>query len=148
MIAVPLGVLQAAPGEAGTIEFDPELRAKRQPLQRLAMGQVVRVTLRLSEAFWESEWFAKDARTKELDTLSFLQTGDTDFPVWWTAYPVRAPVLVAWHGGPGAAELAQLAPEEIEDSAIGALARQFGLSPRRARCAAIRASSARRDGPN
>jgi monoamine oxidase len=133
IVAVPLGVLQAPPGEAGAIEFDPELRAKRQPLSRLAMGHVVRIMLRLSERFWASDWFAKQVGTKALDTLSFLFTGDEDFPIWWTSYPVRAPTIVGWHGGPGATRLAQLAPEEIEERAIGALARQCGLSTRRMR---------------
>ena len=133
IVAVPLGVLQAPPGDAGAIEFDPELRTKRQPLSRLAMGQVVRIMLRLSERFWASEWFAKQVGSEELDTLSFLFTGDEDFPIWWTSYPVRAPTIVGWHGGPGAARLAQLAPEEIEERAITALARQCGLSTRRMR---------------
>jgi monoamine oxidase len=133
VIAVPLGVLKAAPGESGSIEFDPELRAKRAALDHLAMGSVVRITLRLSERFWASEWFAKQAKTEELDTLSFLHTGDDQFPIWWTAYPVRAPMLVGWHGGPGANALSQLASEQIEDAAIGSLARQFALPPRKVR---------------
>jgi monoamine oxidase len=133
IVAIPLGVLQAGPGETGAIEFDPELRSKRPPLARLAMGHVVRIVLRLTERFWASQWFAKQARTEELDTLSFLLTSDEDFPIWWTPYPVRAPSIVGWHGGPGAGHLAQLAPEQLEECAIAALARQFGLSTRRMR---------------
>jgi monoamine oxidase len=133
IVTVPLGVLKAPPGEAGAIEFDPELRAKRSVLDQLAMGSVVRVILRFSEPFWSSEWFAKHAKTEELDTLSFLQTNDEDFPTWWSAYPVRAPVLVGWCGGLRAGVLSQLAQEEIEDRAVNSLARQLGLSPRRIR---------------
>src|SRR6185437_2664610 len=133
VIAVPLGVLQAAVGDSGTIEFDPELRAKRPVLTQLAMGSVVRITLRLSERVWAAEWFAKQIHNEALDTLSFLHTPDEQFPVWWTAYPLRVPVMVGWHGGPGARELSQLAPEQIEDAAIAALARQLGVAPRRMR---------------
>ncbi len=133
VIALPLGVLQAPPGEEGAIEFTPELRAKREPLAHLAMGIVVRVVLRLSERFWVSDWFAKQAKNDQLDALSFLQTHDEHFPVWWTAYPVRAPVIVAWSGGPRAIALSQLASDEVKDTAIASLARQFGLSTRRAR---------------
>jgi len=133
IIAIPLGVLKAPVGEAGAIEFDPDLRSKRQALDHLAMGSVVRVVLRFTEPFWSSEWFAKHAKTEELDTLSFFHTNDEHFPVWWSTYPVRAPMLVGWHGGPGATELSQLAQEEIEDRAIGSLARQFGLPPRKMR---------------
>jgi monoamine oxidase len=133
IIAVPLGVLKAAPGETGTIEFDPELRAKRESLDHLAMGSVVRVVLRLSERFWASDWFAKQSGRPDLDTLSFLHTNDEQFPIWWTAYPVRAPIIIGWHGGPTATTLAQLASEEIESAAIDALGRQLGVQPRRLR---------------
>ena len=133
IVTVPVGVLNAPVGEPGAIQFDPELRVKRPALERIAMGSVVRIVLRFNESFWTSDWFAKHTKTKELDTLSFLYTSDTYFPVWWSAYPVRAPVLVGWHGGPGAAELSRLAQEEIEDRAIGSLGRQFGLAPRKIR---------------
>lgn len=133
IVTVPLGVLQAAAGEAGAIEFDPDLRQKRDALGRLAMGAVVRVVLRLSERFWASDWYAKQIGTRELDTLSFLHTSDDQFPTWWTAYPVRAPVLVGWRGGPAAVELSRLASEQLEDAAIGSLARQFQLPQRRVR---------------
>ena len=133
IVAVPLGVLQAPVGDVGVIEFDPALRPKRDTLRGLAMGAVVRIALRLSEPFWQSEWYAKQIGTEELDTLSFLHTNDEQFPVWWTAYPVGAPVLVAWRGGPAAVALSRLASEQVEDAAIGALARQFRLSARRAR---------------
>jgi monoamine oxidase len=133
IIAVPLGVLKASQGESGAIEFDPELRTRRPVLDRLAMGSVVRIVLRLAEAFWASGWFAKHSRTEELDTLSFLQSQDEHFPTWWSAYPVRAPILVGWHGGPGATQLSQLAQEEVEDRAIHSLARLFHLPPRKVR---------------
>ncbi len=133
IITVPLGVLKAPPGDDGAIEFDPDLRAKTPILARLEMGSVVRISLRLTERFWASEWFAKLARNAALDTMSFFQTSDEQFPVWWTAYPVRAPIVVGWHGGPSAIPLAQKASEEIEEIAIAALARQCGLATRRVR---------------
>jgi monoamine oxidase len=133
IVAVPLGVLQAPSGEAGAIEFDPELRQKREALSHLAMGSVVRIVLRLADRFWASAWYARQIGTQELDTLSFLHTNDEQFPTWWTAYPVRAPVMVGWHGGPGAAELSRLASEQLEDAAIASLARQFQLPVRRVR---------------
>ena len=133
VITVPLGVLKAPPGEAGAIEFTPELREKRQALKHLAVGSVVRVALRFNEHFWSSEWFAKQAGTEELDTLSFLHGSDEHFPVWWTAYPVRAPLMVGWHGGVGARALAQLASEELEQIAVASLARQVGIGYRRLR---------------
>jgi hypothetical protein len=67
------------------------------------------------------------------DTLSFLHTPDDHFPIWWTGYPLRAPILVGWHGGPAAGSLAQLAMEEIEALAIASLSKQFGISPKKMR---------------
>jgi monoamine oxidase len=133
IITVPLGVLKAAPGETGAIEFDPDLRAKQPAIARLEMGSVVRITLRLKERFWASDWFAKHAGNPGLDTLSFLHTDDEHFPVWWTVYPVRARVIVGWHGGPAAYALSQRSTEEIEDLAIASLARQCRMSTRRMR---------------
>lgn len=133
IIAIPLGVLKAAPGDVGAIEFEPELKTKREPLDQMEMGSVVRIVLRLSERFWASEWFAKQSGRQDLDTMSFLHTSDEQFPIWWTVYPINAPVVVGWHGGPGADALSRLASEEIEDVAIESLARQLGVAPRRMR---------------
>ena len=131
IIAVPVGVLKAAQDEPGAMAFIPELRQKWAALDCLTVGQVVRVVLRLRERFWASEWFAKQAKTDQLDTLSFLHTHDQDFPVWWTAYPMRAPLMVGWAGGPRAIRLSQLAPEEIEARAVTSLSRQLHLPRRR-----------------
>jgi monoamine oxidase len=130
IVTVPVGVLKSGSADTGAIEFDPELSSKRAALEHLAMASVVRIVLRLSERFWASEWFAKQSGRPEQDTLAFLHTTDDKFPIWWTAYPVRAPVLVGWHGGPGASALAQLASEEIERAAITSLASQLGIAPR------------------
>ncbi|HEY3595734.1 MAG TPA: NAD(P)/FAD-dependent oxidoreductase [Polyangiaceae bacterium] len=133
IVTLPIGVLNASPGDVGAVEFEPEVRTKKPSLDRLAMASVVRIVLRLSERFWASEWYAKQIGIQELDTLSFLHTNDEHFPVWWTAYPVTAPVIVGWNGGPGAAALSQLASEELEDTAINSLARQFQIAPRKMR---------------
>ncbi|HXT18883.1 MAG TPA: NAD(P)/FAD-dependent oxidoreductase [Gemmatimonadaceae bacterium] len=133
IVAVPASVLQASPGETGAIEFDPDLRAKRPALDQIDMGAVVRITLRFTERFWATEWFAKQVGTEDFDTASFVHTNDEQFPIWWTSYPVTAPIMVGWHGGPGARELSQLASEQIEDAAINALSRQFKIPARRMR---------------
>lgn len=133
IVAVPLGVLKALPGDVGAIEFDPILRDKKPALDHLEMATVVRVVLRLSERFWAEDWYAKQIKNQGLDTLAFLHTNDENFPIWWTAYPVMAPVIVGWHGGPTAPALALLAPEQIEELAIESLAKQTGVAPRKMR---------------
>ncbi len=87
IVTVPLGVLQA-----GDIRFDPEPEAALAAARRLAMGEAARITLRWRERFWE--------RIGGLADLGFLHSRDPWFPTWWTALPVRAPVLTGWAGGP------------------------------------------------
>jgi monoamine oxidase len=123
VLAVPIGVLKARAGEPGAIDFDPPLRQKQRALDLLDSGSVVRVTLRLREPVWVPKY----------ETLTFLHTADEDFPVWWTAYPVRAPVVTGWRGGPGARRLAQRSPGEIADRAIASFARQMRVPRRRMR---------------
>ncbi len=132
IVAVPLGVLKASVGEVdtattsrdvGAIEFIPALRQKQRALDALAVGSVVRVVLRLRERFWSDDY----------DTLSFLHAQDGDFPTWWTAYPMREPVLVGWCGGPRVRALSRLAPDALEGRAVSSLARQFRMSRQRLR---------------
>jgi monoamine oxidase len=46
---------------------------------------------------------------------------------------MRSPVIVGWHGGPGARELARLPAEGILDRAVTALGRQLRIPRRRMR---------------
>jgi monoamine oxidase len=124
IIALPIGVLKAAAGELGSIEFVPALPGtKRDAIGLLASGSVVRMTMQLRERVW----------TDEQETLSFVHSADPDFPVWWTRYPLRVPVVTGWRGGPAARRLSQLPPQEIEDRAIASLARHARLSRPRMR---------------
>ena len=74
-----------------------------------------------------------------------LHSNDPDFPVWWTAYPLRAPVIVAWRGGPGARRLSQLPPDEIESRAI-AVARASSQDDARGGCGRWSKASGRTTG--
>ncbi len=123
VIAVPLGVLKAGSGDVGAIEFVPPLAQKQRAMDRLAVGSVVRVVLRLRERVWAPEY----------DALSFLHSDDPDFPTWWTSYPMRTPVIVGWRGGPGARHLSQRPSGELESRAVTSLARQFRISRQRLR---------------
>jgi monoamine oxidase len=133
IVAVPLGVLKASmevarlkPGTTstlGAIEFVPALTQKQEALDLLEMGSVVRVVLRVRERVWAPEH----------DTLSFLHSNDPDFPTWWTAYPVRSPLVVGWCGGPRARHLSALEPGALEARAVGSLSRLLGIPRQRMR---------------
>jgi monoamine oxidase len=128
VVTVPLGVLQAPPGDPGAIRFAPDPPRVRKALSRLAMGPALRLAFWFSELPWRK---VKAPEGENASHLAFLHTPENAFNVWWSAYPVRAPLAVAWSGGPPAAELARLSPEELRDRALTELARAIGLPRRR-----------------
>ena len=131
VITLPLGILQATPGSQGAVTFEPDVPILSRQVPRLFMGHVMKVVLQLDEPFWATERFAKHAGDDRLDTLSFLHSRDVvAFPVWWTPYPVRAPMLVGWRGGPVARELARMNKEAIIAAAIASLATVLGMGVR------------------
>jgi monoamine oxidase len=132
IVTVPVGVLQASPGRGG-IRFEPELRQKADALAHMGSGSALRVVLHFQDRFWTADQFTRRHRVDELDTLSFIHGTDRDFPTWWTAYPVIAPILVGWCGGPHAREMSVRPTAEIVDRALDAFGRQLGESSRRLR---------------
>lgn len=118
IVTVPLGVLLG-----GAIRFDPLVPEVRRIASRLKMGHVRKVVLQFDEPFWMDRRFAKRVADDRLDTWSFLHgSADVDFPVWWTAYPVRAPMLVGWRGGLGAVPFANRPADDVISAAIESLA--------------------------
>jgi monoamine oxidase len=129
VVTVPLGVFQRTTG-ASAITFMPDVSDARRAANQLAMGAVMRVALAFTEPFWESRTVRRTTGTRSLAELSFLHSTDADIPVWWTASPVRAPLIVGWVGGPKAIRLHSLVQGDsgaVEDRAVRALARQFGI---------------------
>ena len=129
IVTVPLAVLQQTEG-VSAIAFSPEIDDTRRAADQLAMGTVVRMVLLFREPFWESKAIRRRTGGRSLAELAFVHSSDEDVPVWWTAAPIRAATLVGWTGGGKAQHLARLDPDEIEDRAIAALARQLGMQRR------------------
>lgn len=121
IVTAPLGVLKAPVGTAGAIHFAPALEVKLRALEGLATGAVVKLLLRFASAFWES---LHEGRYRE---VSFLHTPNAAIPTFWTPAPARAPLLVAWAGGPRALRAAACAsPTELVGTALASLRRLFG----------------------
>jgi monoamine oxidase len=114
VVALPLGVLQASATEPAAVRFSPRIVEKEEAMRGLEMGNVVKVAFAFRDRFWESSF---------ADELGFLLTPDEPVSAWWTGYPVYAPVLVAWSGGPAADALAGLTADERVDRALESLAR-------------------------
>jgi monoamine oxidase len=113
VVALPVGVLQAAPQTPGAITFTPLLEDREAALRGLVMGHVAKVVFAFRERFWERVLPVR---------LGFLVTSEYPFKGWWTGYPVHSTVLVAWAGGPAADALDGLSAEDRADRALEALA--------------------------
>jgi monoamine oxidase len=115
IIAVPLPSLQD-----DSISFEPEIPTLRQAAQQLVMGQVMHVGVVVRERFWE----------KKIEDLAYLHTPKRQFNVWWTQNPLRAPLLIAWSGGPHAVELSD--SENVEETTLREMAKVFSMRRDRA----------------
>lgn len=126
VVTIPLGVWKAPVAATGSIRFDPELPAKRSAAARLAVGRVVKIVLRFRERFWE-ELAPVPENDATLNRLGFLLSPGARVPTWWTALPVRAPILTAWAGGPAAERLARQGKTARIRTAVSELARAVGI---------------------
>jgi monoamine oxidase len=73
-----------------------------------------------------------DSRRRQLADAAFFTARGVDVPVWWTPFPVRAGLAIAWAGGPAAIELGR-APRDAVPRTIASLADTFGLERRMVR---------------
>ena len=120
IVTLPLGVLQLPASAAGAVRFWPVLKEKRAALKHLAPGPVLKVLLRFKGPFWE-----------KLDkgrycNAAFFHAPEAAFPTFWTALPVRTPLLVAWAAGPKADRLAGADGERMIGEALASLTSVFG----------------------
>ena len=119
IITLPLGVLQA-----GSVRFAPELpQSKHDALDGLVMGPVVKLALRFRTAFWEL------ANGGLYRGGSFFHRAEAAFPTFWNMLPLRAPLLIAWAGGPKADALAGRDEASLTACALDDLRVLFGNDP-------------------
>jgi monoamine oxidase len=126
IITVSLGVLKAAPGEKGAIEFVPDIPAKRAAADGIVLGSAKRATLVFQYNFWE-ETHRFDAGDEEWIELGFFFCPEAPIPTWWSQYPIRVPLLTGWAGGTKADALPNDA-DGMRRCALESLSVSFGLS--------------------
>jgi len=120
LITLPVSLLKQSPPARGAVRFEPALEAKRIALGGLEVGAVVKVVLHFRRALWEEPGHGayRDA--------GFLHAPGAQFPTFWSALPLRLPVLTAWSGGPRARELAALERDALVSTALDSLEQIFG----------------------
>ena len=120
IITLPLGVLKLPPGAPGAVRFDPPLADKEAALRQLASGPVLKAVLRFREPFWER------AQGGACRNAAFFHAPEAPFPTFWTALPMRVPLLVAWAGGPRATRLAGAGRDAAVKAALASVRTVFG----------------------
>lgn len=127
IVTLPAGVLQAEEGQPGAVRFDPPLPAMERALKKIAMGDAVRITLRFRGRFWEEMTLGRGREKRDMRGLNYLHAMNEEFTTWWTALPLRVPILTGWAGGPKAGKLADIGEEEVISKAIESLGRTLGM---------------------
>jgi monoamine oxidase len=129
VITLPLGVLQAAEDQPGSVRFSPELpREKQEAVHALDMGHVVRIVLQFESRFWEDLDIPGTGAEEDLSQLGFIHCPEAPVPTWWTMLPEKVPVLVGWIGGPAAEQFSARDQDSVVAAAIESLMRIFGVT--------------------
>ena len=107
IVTLPIGVLRHH-GDESAVVFDPELPPeKRDALEHIVMGDVVKVSLWFRTPFWE------DVAGGEYRDAAFLHRDGVPIPTYWTQLPIRSELVVGWAGGPKASALRGRSPDEL-----------------------------------
>lgn len=133
LITLPLAVLQAKAGEMGTVEFLPALPPeKRNAMNKLEMGKVIRVVLRFRRRFWET--IAPAPKNNEtLEDMSFLFSDDEFFPTWWTRMPEESPVITGWAPFRAAERLSGQRTDFVIEQSLRSLGNLLRMNPAKLR---------------
>jgi monoamine oxidase len=125
LVTVSLGVLQARPPAPGAIAFAPALpAAKRRAIDRLEIGDVVKVVARFRSALGQGPFAAvpRDA--------TFLRLSGGPVTTWWVPAPLPANCLIGWTAGPAADRLRARGPAAVVPAALRGLAAGVGVASR------------------
>ena len=113
VVTASVGVLQTPP-EAGGIAFDPVPDGFRSALDRLGMGQALRVIMRFEQAPWVTAPGGLEA--------TFLHVPGAPFATFWREARAGQQQITAWAGGPSAQGLSQLAQPALLSAALESFA--------------------------
>jgi monoamine oxidase len=127
VLTVPLGVLQLPADQPGGIRFEPDIVRHRNAAGRLEMGSVFRITFLCREAWWER---ALPSGPDAVPDLGFLHAPAELVPTWWTPYPLQAPLITGWAGGPKANRLLLSSDRDHVNLALDSLSAITGYSRR------------------
>ncbi|MBD1394396.1 flavin monoamine oxidase family protein [Mucilaginibacter glaciei] len=123
LIAMPLGVLQAAKYEQGAITFEPGIPEYSIAILQMGFGAVIKILFEFSEVFWLDQKSRRMAG-RNIDKMGYLFS-DEEIPTWWTQTPDQSNVLTGWIGGPAAQEKVATPDAELLEQGLQSLANIF-----------------------
>jgi monoamine oxidase len=128
LITLPLALLKAPIGQAGVVQFTPALpKEKLDSLEKLEMGRVIRIVLRFRHRFWETISSPADEK-HTLSDMSFLFSQDESFPTWWTAMPMKWPIITGWAPFRSADHLSGKSQPSVVQQALRTLAKLLNVN--------------------
>ena len=129
-----LGARFVASYPDATVRLDPPLPDKNEAALRLGRGPVIKVVLAFRDVFWGKGGIVRRAaRANGFEDFAFLHDPDAAIPTWWSAMPLRVPVLTGWAGGPKARALSRRGRGAIAAEALRVLSEVLGVSDHRLR---------------
>lgn len=129
IVTLPLGVLKCSENSPSFVRFSPALSSKTDALEKLEMGEVVKVSLQFKQRVWENAKLqTHDGETKDGRELCFLHSEHEYFPTWWTMRPLHVPLIVGWCAGRRAGGLRGRDKEFILKHALESLSSALNLS--------------------
>lgn len=134
ILAVPAAVLRAGAESPAGMTIEPRIDALERDLSFIETGHVLKLVLRFRDRFWDDGRWRRDRARKgapPIPPVEFLHAPGEPIPTWWTAAPLRSPVLTGWCGGAAAAALLASGPASIGDVALDVLARTTAMPRRR-----------------
>jgi monoamine oxidase len=125
LVTVPLGVLTADPKLKDSLVFSPPVPEKIEAALQLGYGDVIKIILQFTDAFWKTKE-AEKATGQKMSNVGFILS-DAEIPTWWTQLPDNSAVLTGWLAGTNAKKLTAATGEKILDAALQSLDFIFGL---------------------
>ncbi|MBV8489269.1 MAG: FAD-dependent oxidoreductase, partial [Candidatus Eremiobacteraeota bacterium] len=109
VVTLPVGVLRYD----GAVRFDPALpESKCGALARIEMGHAVKIALGFATPFWER------VHSNRYRQAGFFRCESGSFAAFWTQYPIRGDIVMAWAGGPKATALHGKTADELGELAL------------------------------
>lgn len=129
LMTLPLSLLKAGASEGG-VDMVPSLPTQKlRALERMEMGEAIRIVLRFRERFWE-QIKPRQGTGASLSDMGFLFAQDDWFPTWWTNMPQKDPLITGWAPFRSAHRLSGQGHWFVVEKSLQSLGRLLRVNPK------------------